>query len=283
LSASRLYVDAINQVFYSVGICTGVMFAYGSYNPLRKPVIADSITIVSFDFIFSITTCFIAWGCIGYLDINNNEAYVQSSTLGLSFIAMPTMASLENNLIFFAVYCFYLFICGIDTAFSFVESIVTNIVDALHWARWKAAMLVCMIGLVASSAFTTNFGWVMFDLTEHYMLNYIVPTVGLLQCIAVGWLFEYETTAVISKEHRRSLRIMSVGFWLPTVLICFYANFLFEDDREIGMAIIIFTTTISLGFSFFASKMPFNSWYHEIVLCGVDKLSMSITSLTHDD
>ena len=29
--------------------------------------------------------------------------------------------------------------------------------------------------------------------------------------------------------------------------------------------------------------MPFNSWYHEIVLQGVDKLSMSITSLSNPD
>ena len=183
----------------------------------------------------------------------------------------------------FGIYCFYLFICGIDTAFSFIEGVVTNIVDALDWQRWKAALLVCAIGVAFSAMFTTNYGWVLFDMTEHYILAYIVISVGLLQCIAVGWLFEYETTAVISIEHRNSLRVMTISFWIPNILICFYTNFGFDRYREVGLTLVIFTTLIGLFFSFKASKMQFNSWYHEIVLCGVDKLSMSITSLTNDD
>jgi len=31
------------------------------------------------------------------------------------------------------------------------------------------------------------------------------------------------------------------------------------------------------------SSMPFSSWYHEILLCGVDKLAMSVTSLSNED
>ena len=30
-----LMQDAYGQVFFSVGVCVGVMFAYGSYNPIK--------------------------------------------------------------------------------------------------------------------------------------------------------------------------------------------------------------------------------------------------------
>jgi hypothetical protein len=40
-----------------------------------------------------------------------------------------------------------------------------------------------------------------------------------------------------------------------------------------------------MGFiiSFRMSKMPFASWYHEIVMCGTDKIAMSISSLSNKD
>ena len=62
-----LFTDAYNQVFFSIGVCVGVMYAYGSYNHIKKPVILDAVVICLADFIFAILAGFITWGCIGYL------------------------------------------------------------------------------------------------------------------------------------------------------------------------------------------------------------------------
>ena len=43
--------------------------------------------------------------------------------------------------------------------------------------------------------FCTNWGWIMFDLIDHYLSDYGVILVGLLQCISVGWVFEASSTA----------------------------------------------------------------------------------------
>ena len=225
-----------------------------------------------------------AWGCIGFLHASGNQAYLQTSSVGLSFIAFPTAASLDDNgKILYSLYCFTLFICGIDTSFSYIEAFVTNIHDSMQWTRWKIALGVCLLGILLSTPFTTNFGWILFDMTEHYIISYIVLGVGLLQCISVGWMFEYETTAIVSEGHRKSLKAMSLCYWIPVVISCFYANFLFYEDKEYGLLAIVFTTSAGLMYSKHVSGMAFNSWYHEIVLCGVDKLSMSITSLSNDD
>jgi len=56
-----------------------------------------------------------------------------------------------------------------------------------------------------------------------------------------------------------------------------------EENKFLGLLVICVTTILALVVSFMQSKMEFNSWYHEIVLQGVDKLSMSITSLSRDD
>jgi len=43
------------------------MFAYGSYNKTRKPVIFDAFFISMVDFLFSFIAGFGVWGAIGYL------------------------------------------------------------------------------------------------------------------------------------------------------------------------------------------------------------------------
>ena len=94
-----------------------------------------------------------------------------------------------------------MFIAGIDSAFSYVEGFVTNLVDDFKINRQVAAGVTCLLGIIISAFFTTNFGWVLFDLVDHYISSYIVIGVGLMQCISVGWLFEKETTAAVSHGH----------------------------------------------------------------------------------
>jgi SNF family Na+-dependent transporter len=275
-----IFQDAYSQVFFSLGCCVGIWYSYGSYNKIKKPVIMDACIIAAMDFLFAFLAGFITWGVIGWLYKNDNLAYMQNNSIGLALIAFPEATAESGNGGFFGIFCFFLFIAGIDSAFCYVESIVTNIVDEFKTNRIVTAAIVCVSGIALSALFTSNWGWVLFDLVEHYISSYIIMGVGLLQCISVGWLFEYETTAMKSEAHRKSMKLLTSIYWLSTITWCFYANFGFVDNKDIGFFLIIVFTFVALGISKHTSGMPFDSWYHEIVLCGVDKLSMSITSLS---
>lgn len=63
----ELLFDAFSQVFFSTSICVGVMYAYGSYNKVKKPVIADAVLICTLDFLFALIAGFIVWSAIGIL------------------------------------------------------------------------------------------------------------------------------------------------------------------------------------------------------------------------
>jgi len=180
---------------------------------------------------------------------------------------------------------FTLFITSIDSAFSFVQSVVANIEDEFKANKTGAAFFVCFCGAVLSLFFTSNFGWVLFDLVDHYISSYIILGAALMQCVSVGWLFERESTARMSPEHAKSLKWLSIVYWFPMVTLSFYANFAFKANYEIGIILIMVTSFISLFVSYYVVKDKFKSisWYHEIMMCGVDKLSMSITSLSNED
>ena len=118
----ELFFDAFSQVFFSTSICVGVLYAYGSYNHIKKPVIADALSICILDFIFALLAGFIAWSAIGVLQVKRNENYIQNSSVGLTFIAIPVMTEYMgddggNWACFFFV---FLFFSGIDSAFSYI-------------------------------------------------------------------------------------------------------------------------------------------------------------------
>jgi len=285
INRDSLIQDALLQVFFSVGVCYGVMFAYGSYNPTKKPVIMDSLIIAFLDFVFSILAGFITFSAIGALQKLGIKEYNQTNSVGLTFIAMPALAAhddgkYQGHYIFFTL---FMFVAGIDSAVSYAEAFVTNIVDQYKWNRQVAAAVVCVGGIILSAIFCTSFGWVLFDLVDHYISSYIVIGVGLMQAISVGWLFEKETTAAVSPGHAASLKWMGIIYWFFTITIAFYANFGFKDFKAAGLISIFITTCIALAVSKKVSRLPFRSWYHEIVLCGVDKVSMSITSISNED
>lgn len=180
--------DAYSQVFFSVGICVGVMISYGSYNPIKQTVIANAFFICIMDFVFSLLAGFITWGAIGYLQKIEDPNYDQLNSVGLTFIAFPALAAREEDMTgMFTLFMLLLYVAGIDSAYSYVESLVCNILD--HYRvnttnhlgqRIGATAFVCVMGIALSAIFTTNFGWILFDLVDHYMSSYIVIAVGLM-------------------------------------------------------------------------------------------------------
>lgn len=107
---------------------------------------------------------------------------------------------------------------------------LTNLSDYFKCEVWKPAIPVTIFGILVSVAFSSNVGWILFDMTEHFILRYILISVGLLQCMAVGWFFEYSSTAAASPAHAKALKWLSIIYWIPTVVICFYANFALESN-----------------------------------------------------
>jgi len=88
------------------------------------------------DFLFSFIAGFIAWGAIGYLEITRDPAYDQTQSVGLTFIAFPAVAArmekdgeVNHMDAFFGCFLFFMFVAGLDSAFSYIESFVCNILD----------------------------------------------------------------------------------------------------------------------------------------------------------
>ena len=264
----------------------GIMTSYGSYNPVRKPIIMDNMIICLSNSLLSFIAGFAVWSVVGYLQARDNLAQGNLASIGLAFIAYPTACDLMTAPNLWAIMLsLTLFTLGVDSAFSMVEATATVICDT-RWGRQFprafVAFVLCLLGFVLSIPFCTNWGFFLFDVVDHYLANYLLIIVGIMQCAGCGWGFDAQNTVNKSANHEASLKYLTYSFW--GIVLVF--GIIFPALKMIPVGLILSVVAIllfSILPSFFLSKLPAAEWYNDIVMCGVRKIAYSMTVLGRKD
>jgi hypothetical protein len=53
----------------------------------------------------------------------------------LTFVALPVAAALADNSGMLGLFCFTLWMSGIDSAMGYCEGFIANIMDAMQWSK----------------------------------------------------------------------------------------------------------------------------------------------------
>jgi solute carrier family 6 GABA transporter-like protein 1 len=279
---SSVWADAVGQIFFSIGVCMGIMTSYGSYNPLKKPIIMDNLVICLSNSTVSFVCGFAVWAIVGFLEAKNSLAKSKTSSAGLAFIAYPTAVDMMkwSNLWAFML-GMTLFLLGVDSAFSMVEATATVLADLKtlqHVPRSFIAFMICFAGFLFSVPFCTNWGFVLFDVIDHYLCTYLLFLCGIFQCFGCGWGFDVEETLQRSPQHALSLKYLSFSFW--TYLLIVGLIFVLLEEVPVGIAVLAAGILLfCLLPSFLLSKLPFPQWYAQICMCGVRRLAYSMSKL----
>lgn len=190
-----MWSEACAQIFFSLGVCMGVMVSYSSYNPRKAPIISNAITVAGCNCSFSFLAGFSVFATVGYLLEINSPVSDKVSSLGLAFVAYPAaIDTLPGANFWILMFTMTLFTLGIDSAFSFIEATATVIEDTdfgKKLSKFKIAGILCTIGAVGSTIFCFNWGFTFFDVVDHYLNVYLVLLMGILQAIAVAWIYGF--------------------------------------------------------------------------------------------
>ncbi len=192
LSNAGLWVDAVGQVFYSLSIMMAIMFAYGSFLDEKSNVAADAVIIAFADVAVSILAgivMFSTMGGVGMLD------KITESGIGTAFIVYPqAIVSLTSvgwiNAAFGLIFYLCLATLAIDSAFSIVEGVSTAVSDKFGLSHKKTTIGVCVVAGIVSILFVTRAGLAWLDIVDNWTNQYNMLIIGVLECIAVGWLFK---------------------------------------------------------------------------------------------
>ena len=222
------------QLIYSLSIAMGIMVAYGSY--MKKDVnLGKSVNQIE---IFDTGIAMLAGLMIipAVFAFSGREG--MSAGPGLVFVALPKVfESLGKfgeflGLIFFVMLLF----AALTSAVSLLEAITSSMMDKFKWSRKKSTVIMAAAAGVVSLIVCLGYNVFYFDLKlpngsigqildilDYGSNNILMPIVGILTCILIGWVAKPQTTIEEitlngEKFGRKTLYIVMIKFVAPILL-----------------------------------------------------------------
>lgn len=189
----QVWVAAFSQIFFTLTLAFGVMVAYASFNDRHHDVAGNALWTAVVNSLVSIISGFVVFATLGFMAMSKGVGVpdVVASGPSLAFVVFPEALSLMPWAPFFSVLFFLtLLTLGIDSAFSIVEAIAAALKDKFgKIRREKLSFWVCTIGFLLGIIYTTGAGLYFLDIVDHFVTNIAILTVGILQCVMIGWVY----------------------------------------------------------------------------------------------
>lgn len=189
----KVWMAAYSQIFFDLSLGFGIMIAYASYLP-RDSDISTNATIAGITNCgFSFITGFAVFSTLGYMAHTTGKPFeeVVRSGIGLAFVAYPEAISkmpIMQNIIAISFFLL-LILAGLSSSISILEAFASSVMDKYSFGRRKTITLLCIVGFLGSVIFTTRSGLIWLDIVDHFLSQYGLVVVVLLECIAIGWIY----------------------------------------------------------------------------------------------
>jgi len=139
---------------------------------------------------------------------------------GVAFIAFPiAISTMSSNVVIQGllgfVFFFCLFIAGISSSISMLESFATAALDKFNIPRKKLITIISIIGFIGSACFASFAGFnYILDIVDAYVGNIVIAGLGLVEVVAISYIYG-------TKELRKEANEYSdfkVGVWWDYLL-----------------------------------------------------------------
>jgi NSS family neurotransmitter:Na+ symporter len=191
LKSPSIYLAALEQAFFSIGIGMAIFITYGGYLAPEQPIPSAPATIALGDTLVAVLArCAILPAVFAFgLDPAAGPELV-FVTLPQIFLAMPF------GRLFGSLFFLLLIAAALTSMISLLEASVALAIRVLGLPRWSATMamglLIFTVGTPAAAGFGPLAGlrWdgrSILDSMDHVVSNIMLPVSGLLTALFVGW------------------------------------------------------------------------------------------------
>jgi NSS family neurotransmitter:Na+ symporter len=209
----NVWLAAYGQVFFSLSLAQGIMISYASYLRKKSDISNNAFITALADTGTSFLAGFAVFSVVGYLALMQGVGIEQLKITGpaLTFITYPTAISLfpVAAVLFGILFYLALFTFGLDSAFSMIEPITTGIQNKWRLTKGKATGIICLLGFTASLIFITGGGLYWLEIVDHFISNFGLVLVGLVECLIIGWVFHLPRL----REHANKTSDIHIGRW----------------------------------------------------------------------
>jgi len=212
LSSPKVWIDAYSQIFFTLSLGFGIMIAYASYLPEKTNITKNAILTGIINSGYSLFAGFAVFSVLGFMAVSEGKSLpdVVSQSIGLAFVAYPKAVSLmPGGNLFGAIFFLCLFVAGLSSSISIAEAFTSAIIDKFGLRRKFVVTVVCLIGFAGSVIFTTRAGLIWLDIVDHFLTHYGLVTVGIFECILIGWIFRIN----VLRNHINKISSIRLGYW----------------------------------------------------------------------
>jgi len=212
---ANVWLAAYAQIFFSIGVAQGIMITYASFLKKKSDINNNAFIISLADAGTSFLAGFTVFSVIGYLAASQGvgiEALGQQiAGPNLTFITYPTAISLLPfaAALFGMIFFVALLTFGIDSAFSMIEPINASLGDKWKITKAKGTAIMCGLGFLLSLMFVMGNGLHMIDIFDHFIANFGLVIIGLIECLLFGWLFTIKKL----RNHANESSDFKIGRW----------------------------------------------------------------------
>ncbi len=196
----NVWRGAFGQMFFSLSLGMGILTAYASYLPKNSNHVNNSMLISFLNCSFELIAGIAIFSLLFVYSLNP-----AGTTLSLSFFVIPQGISEISSLpwvvrLFGFSFFFLMLLAGLTSSVSLIEGFASSLIDKLKISRSKALMIVAIPGIIGSTLFALpqiidpgvtgngTLGLTLLDITDHWVFNYSLLIIGLVEVILIGWI-----------------------------------------------------------------------------------------------
>lgn len=186
------FLAAMGQAFFTLSVGMGAMLIYGSYFKDGTKIAGTAISVVSLDTLVALIAAVIIFSA-GVENENGPQ---------LAFVAMPKVFStMPLGNIWATLFFLLLGLAALSSTISMHEAVTSYFVEKRGMSRNKGAIIVTVATILLATVASLSLGdWSdfkiagmnIFSLLDNFTAIVMLPLLGILTAIFVGWLWKSE-------------------------------------------------------------------------------------------
>lgn len=181
---SRVYVAALGQILFSLGLASGILIAFGSYWGSQRHLPRFAIAVITGDTMFAITAGFVVFPAVF------SAGLAPAQGTGLVFSILPNIfEGMANGDLVGLIFFLLLSIAGLTSMFAMLEVQVAYAIEKFGLSRLQATSLATLFVALMGSAIVISdvLDYDFLDAIDAITVEILLPLNAALLAIFIGW------------------------------------------------------------------------------------------------
>ncbi|MBS3052402.1 MAG: sodium-dependent transporter [Candidatus Aenigmarchaeota archaeon] len=208
----KVWLHAFGQALFSIGVGYGIMITYGSY--LNKKEDIPHLTNL---IVFSDTLIALIGGLIIFSTIYSFSLPISEGPHLAFVVLVKVFEEIRFGFVLGSIFFALLFLAGITSAISMMETLVSNLVDEYNFKKEKASLLIFFlilpISVLVSLSYTNLMKINLLEIMDFYFGTLLTLLSGAIVAYIIGWYWNPKSL-LTEMNIRFELGLKKIGYYI---------------------------------------------------------------------